>query len=105
MAGEPVPAELLLVRDQIDRIDHGLVLLLANRFALTQRVGELKAQHGLQALDAERESRKLAAIRCQCENNGVNPELVAEILERVMGEVVLNHKRIQENQSAKLASK
>lgn len=99
MADEPVPAELLLVREQIDRIDHGLVLLLANRFALTRRVGELKAEHGLQALDPERESAKLADIRQVCARHGVNADLVAEILERVMREVVKNHKLIQEGQA------
>jgi len=101
MVSEPIPAELLLVREQIDRIDHGLVLLLANRFALTRRVGELKAQHGLQALDPERESRKLADIRQICEKHGVNADLVSEILEQVMREVVKNHKLIQEQQGPK----
>ncbi len=100
MASELVPTELLLVREQIDRIDHGLVLLLANRFALTRRVGELKAEYGLQALDPERESSKLADIRAVCAEHGVNQDLVAEILERVMREVVKNHKLIQEQQTA-----
>jgi chorismate mutase len=96
MSTESVPAELLHVREQIDRIDHGLVLLLANRFALTQRVGLLKAQHGLDALDPERESRKLAEIRRLCESHSVEPGLVAEILARVMAEVVKNHKAIRD---------
>jgi chorismate mutase len=96
MSTESVPAELLYVREQIDRIDHGLVLLLANRFALTQRVGVLKAQRGLEALDPERESRKLAEIRRLCESHGVEPDLVAEILARVMAEVVKNHKAIRD---------
>jgi len=97
MSTESVPAELLPVREQIDRIDHGLVLLLANRFALTQRVGVLKAVHGLEALDPERESRKLAEIRRLCEVNGVNPDLMVEILARVMAEVVRNHRAIKES--------
>ena len=99
MAIQPVPDELLKVRAQIDRIDHGLVLLLANRFALTHRVGELKAEYGLEALDPERESRKIADIRAVCEAHGVNPDLVAEILERVMREVVKNHKVIKASQA------
>ena len=99
MAKQLVPEELLKVRAQIDRIDHGLVLLLANRFALTQRVGELKAEFGLEALDPERESRKIADIRAACDANGVNPDLVAEILERVMREVVKNHKVIKASQT------
>ena len=95
MATSPVPEELLRVRAQIDRIDHGLVLLLANRFALTHRVGELKAEFGLEALDPDRESRKIADIRAVCETHGVNPDLMAEILERVMREVVKNHKVVK----------
>lgn len=97
MSTESVPAELLLVREQIDRIDHGLVLLLANRFALTRRVGVLKAEHGLEALDPDRERRKLEEIRRLCEVNGVAPDLVVEILARVMAEVVRNHKAIRES--------
>ena len=96
MNTDSVPAELLLVREQIDRIDHGLVLLLADRFALTRRVGVLKAEHGLEALDPERESRKLAEIRRLCEVNGVDSDLMVEILARVMAEVVKNHKAIRE---------
>ncbi|MCB1665827.1 MAG: chorismate mutase [Pseudomonadales bacterium] len=99
MPTQAIPEELLRVREQIDRIDHGLVLLLANRFALTHRVGELKAEHGLEALDPERESRKLAEIRAQCEKQGVNPDLVADILERVMREVVRNHQVIKARQA------
>ncbi len=100
MSTQAVPEELLKVREQIDRIDMGLVLLLANRFALTQRVGELKAAHKLEALDPERESRKLADIRAVCEKHAVNPDLVAEILEQIMREVVKNHKRIEADQPA-----
>jgi chorismate mutase len=46
-AQSEVLKELLSLRQQIDRLDHALVLLLANRFALTQKVGELKASAGL----------------------------------------------------------
>jgi chorismate mutase len=95
MATEPVPAELLRVREQIDRIDQGLVLLLANRFALTQRVGELKAEHGLESVDPDREMNKLAEIRAICVKHKVDPGLVSEILERVMREVVKNHDAIK----------
>ncbi|MCB1649853.1 MAG: chorismate mutase [Pseudomonadales bacterium] len=99
MATQAIPEELLRVREQIDRIDQGLVLLLANRFALTQRVGELKAEFGLEALDPERESRKLAEIRSLCDKHAVNPDLVADILARVMAEVVRNHQAIKARQT------
>lgn len=94
MQEDTVPEELLLLRQQIDRIDQGLVLLLANRFALTRRVGRLKAEHGLNALDPQREERKLSEIRSLCEQHGVSPDLVADILAQVMREVVANHKQL-----------
>ena len=66
---------------------------------MTQRVGELKAEHRLEALDPERESRKLADIRAVCDKHGVDPDLVAEILARIMREVVKNHKLIKAGQA------
>jgi len=91
MSTNSIPAELTLLRQQIDRIDHALVLLLANRFELTQRVGRLKVEHQLEAFDPQREEAKLREIRSLCEQYNVNPELVAEILAQVMREVVKNH--------------
>jgi chorismate mutase len=99
MAAVPIPEELLAVREQIDRIDQGFVLLLANRFALTQRVGMLKAEHNLSSFDPERESRKLKATRQLCEAHGVDPCLMADILARVMREVVKNHEAIKAEKS------
>jgi chorismate mutase len=96
MSTENVPAELLQLREQIDRIDHALVLLLGNRFALTQRVGRIKAEHQLEAVDPRREEAKLREIRVLCEQNGVNPELVTDILAQVMREVVKNHRLLRE---------
>jgi chorismate mutase len=87
--------ELLALRQQIDRLDHGLVLMLANRFALTRRVGEIKAMANLNAVDHRREEEKLAEIRALCEQHGLNPELLADILARIMGEAVRNHERIR----------
>jgi chorismate mutase len=41
----------------------------------------------------------LADIRAVCDKHGVNPDLVAEILEQIMREVVRNHERIKANQA------
>ena len=96
MNSDTVPAELVLLRQQIDRIDHALVLMLANRFALTQRVGCLKAEHRLDAVDPQREERKLQEIRSLCEQHNVNPALVSDILSQIMREVVRNHNLLRE---------
>lgn len=96
MSTDSIPAELTLLRQQIDRLDHALVLLLANRFALTQRVGSLKVEQQLESFDPQREECKLREIRSLCEQHNVNPELVADILAQVMREVVRNHNLLRE---------
>ncbi len=98
MSKASVPSELLELRDQIDRLDQALVLLLANRFALTRRVGEIKARENLESFDGSREQDKLLRIRELCEKHELNPELVSDILSGIMREVVQNHERIRARQ-------
>ena len=51
--------ELLRLRMSIDNMDAALVHLLAERFKITQQVGELKAAHGLPPADPAREANRL----------------------------------------------
>ncbi|MEX1198684.1 MAG: chorismate mutase [Pseudohongiellaceae bacterium] len=95
MSEQPVPAELQELREQIDRLDQSLVLLLANRFALTRRVGRIKAHNGLESFDAGREQCKLDAITALCKEHHVSPELMDRILRDIMREVVKNHEAIR----------
>ena len=55
--------ELRRLRGSIDNMDSALVHLLAERFKVTQRVGELKATAGLPAADPEREAAQIARLR------------------------------------------
>jgi chorismate mutase len=100
MASDSVPAaipeELLMARDNIDRIDRELISLLGERFALTHEVGLLKADKNLNALDSSRESEKLAELRALSERHGLDPELISELFGRIMEEVVKNHKLLRE---------
>ena len=93
-------AELLELRKQIDRLDQSLVLMLANRFALTRRVGNIKARVGMQSMDPQREAEKLDDIRRQCELHGLNAALVADILSQIMRETVKNHDKIRSGLSS-----
>lgn len=93
--GQNALQELQTLRQQIDRLDHGLVLMLANRFALTRRVGELKARADLNAFDPRREEEKIRDIKLLCEQHGLNPALMADILAQIMRETVKNHERIR----------
>lgn len=95
MDPEAVPAELLKIREEIDSLDSEIVKLLADRFVLTHRVGELKASHELSALDSSREAEKLARIESLCEEKGLNAKLVADLFVQIMEEVKRNHQRLR----------
>lgn len=105
MSIKPEPTqELLELRKQIDRLDQSLVLLLANRFALTRQVGEIKARAQLDSFDPLREEQKLLDIRNACLRHELNPEMMSDILAQIMRETVQNHERIKAEVAQSLAS-
>jgi chorismate mutase len=96
-AGAPenaVPQELLQFRDRIDSIDEEILSALARRFDVTVRVGQLKAQHGLDSVDPVREQEKLQRLRAAAEQKGLDSNLVRELFQRVFDEVVKNHRQL-----------
>lgn len=92
MQSQQVPGELLTLRDEIDRIDEALLNLLAERFAVTSKVGQLKARNGLESVDPAREQEKLDRLRAQAEAKGLNSELVLDLFQAIFDEVVENHR-------------
>ena len=56
-------AVLASYRKSIDNIDAALIHMLAERFRITQAVGEYKAQAGLPASDPGREARQIERLR------------------------------------------
>lgn len=90
-----IPNELAELRDAIDAVDADIVKLLAQRFQLTQQVGELKAKQAMNAFDPTREERKLAQLRALCADTHLDPDLVAELFTRIMQAVVGNHERLK----------
>lgn len=96
MTAESIPAELLEARREIDEVDRNIVLLLAKRFAVTKRVGQLKATNKLAVVDPNREARKLEGIRSLCKQHDLNCEMVADLFVQIMAEAVRNHRLAQE---------
>lgn len=84
------------LREHIDTCDSELVSLLAKRRMLTEQVGKIKQQNGAPLHAPEREAALISARRAQAEEKGVNPELVEDILRRMMREAY-------ENQQSELA--
>ncbi len=93
-ASVPVGADLAELRQSIDNIDAALVHLLAERFRCTQRVGRLKAAHGLPAADPAREAQQIARLRGLAESAHLDPAFAEKFLTFVIDEVIRHHRAI-----------
>lgn len=74
------------LRDEIDHLDHELLHLFSKRLALVKKVGEIKHKQGLPIYVPEREADMLAARRKEAESMGVPPDLIEDVLRRLMRE-------------------
>lgn len=92
--GDRVLAELARMRSSIDNMDAALIHLLAERFKVTQRVGELKAEHGLPPADPGREAEQIDRLRRLAEESHLDPEFAEKFLTFVVAEVVRHHEQI-----------
>ena len=95
-----IPVELAAARSSIDNLDAALVHLLAERFKITQRVGELKAAKGLPAADPSREEQQIQRLRQLAADAGLDPEFAEKFLQFIVTEVVRHHERIAEESRA-----
>lgn len=87
-----IPPELADLRGQIDKIDMEIMLALAQRFAVTNQVGQLKAQYGLNSVDPVREQEKLQNLRRLAAEKGLNSDFVHSLFQHIFNEVVKNHR-------------
>ena len=86
--------ELARLRGSIDNLDSALVCLLAERFKITQRVGELKAELGLPPADPQREAQQIERLRRLADEANLDPEFAEKFLTFIVSEVVRDHERI-----------
>lgn len=93
MTSDP-DAQLQRFRSSIDNIDAALVHLLAERFKITQAVGEYKAAAGLPASDPAREDAQIARLRSLAEAAGLDPVFSEKFLRFIVAEVIQHHERI-----------
>ncbi|MCR8670609.1 chorismate mutase [Agrococcus sp. HG114] len=86
--------QLLRLRRSIDNVDAVLIHTLAERFKLTQAVGELKAAHAMPPSDPAREATQIARLRRLAEEADLDPEFAEKFLNFVIAEVIHHHERI-----------
>ncbi|SKC78225.1 chorismate mutase [Krasilnikoviella flava] len=103
-AGPPVtdgmPQEILELRASIDNIDAALVHLLAERFKMTRRVGELKAVGGLPPGDPSRDRQQVDRLKGLAESAGLDPEFTEQFRNFIVSEVIRHHERIAAEHAA-----
>lgn len=82
-------------RASIDRLDAILVYTLGERFAHTQAVGKLKAEHDLPASDPDRESKQIQRLEDLAKRADLDPEFAKKFLNFIISEVIQHHKKHQ----------
>jgi len=97
MASNPKPqdmdAVLAAYRKSIDNIDAALIHMLAERFRITQAVGEYKAEAGLPASDPNREARQIERLRALAVDADLDPEFSEKFIRFVIDEVIRHHRQ------------
>jgi chorismate mutase len=87
-------AVLAQFRQSIDNIDAALVHILAERFRITQSVGQFKAEHHLPPADPGREEAQIARLRQLAADAGLDPEFSEKFLRFIIDEVIRHHEKI-----------
>ena len=90
-------ATLAGYRKSIDNIDAALVHILAERFRITQAVGEYKAKTALPPADPSREKEQIARLRRLAEESELDPEFSEKFLRFIIDEVIRHHERARDS--------
>lgn len=80
-------------RKSIDNIDAALIHMLAERFRITQAVGEYKANTALPASDPDREARQIERLRALAVDAQLDPEFSEKFIRFVIEEVIRHHRQ------------
>ena len=82
-------------RRSIDNIDAALIHMLAERFRITQAVGEYKAARHLPPADPARERAQVERLRKLAVEADLDPEFSEKFIRFVIDEVIRHHRRAQ----------
>ncbi|MCE7798457.1 chorismate mutase [Sphingobium sufflavum] len=83
-------------RQSIDNIDAALVFMLAERFKITQAVGEHKAKNALPPADPGREVAQVSRLRQLAEDAQLDPDFTEKFLRFIIDEVIRHHERLRD---------
>jgi chorismate mutase len=95
---EPADPVLAAYRKSIDNFDAALIHILAERFRITQAVGEYKAKAALPPADPGREAAQIARLRSLAEESQLDPEFSEKFIRFVIDEVIRHHEKARGGQ-------
>ena len=84
-------------RNSIDNIDAALVFMLAERFKITQAVGEFKARSSLPPADPAREEKQIERLRQLARDAKLDPDFTEKFLRFIIDEVIRHHQKIRDS--------
>ncbi|NIK77204.1 chorismate mutase [Paenibacillus castaneae] len=84
------------LRIEIDKLDNEILILLAKRFELTEKVGVYKAENKLNAQDKSRELKQFEKIIQLSNKHGMNSDYGTAIYRCIMDLVISRHKELEE---------
>ncbi|GIU51688.1 MULTISPECIES: bifunctional chorismate mutase/prephenate dehydrogenase [Shewanella] len=91
---EKTTLDLENLRDLIDGVDQQLLNLLRKRLDLVAQVGTVKHAAGVPIYAPQREASMLAKRRKEASDMDISPQLIEDILRRLMRESYLNEKDV-----------
>ncbi|WP_432200733.1 chorismate mutase [Erythrobacter sp. W53] len=83
-------------RKSIDNIDAALIHILAERFRITQAVGEYKAKATLPPADPNREKVQIERLRKLASESDLDPEFSEKFIRFIIDEVIRHHERARQ---------
>ncbi len=83
------------LRRSIDNLDAALINVVAERFRLTQQVGEYKKLKNLSLADKSREARQIERLRQLARQSELDPDFAERLIRFIIDEVIRNHERIR----------
>jgi chorismate mutase len=89
-----LPDSLLNIREQIDHIDDELLLLLAERMKLADRIGHLKKEYQITILQTERWNATLQRMTDQANRLGLTEEFIKRYFDAVHLESIHHQNQI-----------
>jgi chorismate mutase len=95
---DTVPDQLQQYRRSIDNLDAALIHILAERFKVTQQVGQLKATIGLPPADPGREREQIQRLRSLAADSHLDPDFAEKLLNFIINEVIRHHVAASDNQ-------